>query len=154
MLFLQGNLKPRDQIVSWYKLLYQLHWSPGDLFQGPALHWVYKDHNNTSRYMHPPSCPPSIMSQMPHKNWVLQTPPPWASHGQEIGRSFPPGSWPSRSCLSLLKSHKIKTCTEVIPGPAWGGSSRALLVGLHVSGMHPPQKLGLGNGTDFLTICV
>lgn len=78
--------------------------------------------------LHPPSLA-SIMSQKPHKNWILQTPPPWASHGQEIGHSFPPGSWPSRSCLSLLKSHKMKTFTEVsqaLPGeedsePAWWG---------------------------------
>lgn len=117
-LFLQGNLKPWGQIVNWYKLLYRLHWSLSDLFQGPSLRLVYRDHNNRAQYTHPPSCLPSVMSQKPHKNWVLQTPPPWASHGQQIRHSFPPGSWPWRSCLSLPKSHKMKTFTELIPGPA------------------------------------
>lgn len=83
--------------ISW------LCWSPGDLFQGPALHGVYTDHNRMTWYVHPPSCLPSVMSQKPHKNWVLQTLPAWASHGQEIRLSFLPGSWPSRSCLALLK---------------------------------------------------
>lgn len=114
---------------------------------------MYRD-NTVARYMHPPSCLTSVRSQKPHKTRVLQTQPPWARHGQEIGRSFPPGSWPSRSCLSLLKSHKMKTFTDVIPGSAWGGSSGAFLGGLPASGMHPPPKLALGCGTDILMICV
>lgn len=83
----------------------------------------------------------SIMSQKPHKEWVLQTPPAWASHGQEIGHSFPPGSWPSRSCLSLLKSHKMKTFTEVSQAlPGEEDSEPA-------SGMHPPSKSALANSS-------
>lgn len=87
--------------------------------------------------LHPSSLSP-IMSQKPHKSWILQTPPPWASHRQEIGHSFPPGSWPSRSCLSLLKSHKMKTFTEVSQAlPEKENSEPA-------SGMHQPPKLVLG----------
>lgn len=129
MLFLQGNLKPRGQIISWYKLLYRLCWSPGDLFQHPALHWVYSDPKNTAWCMHPPSCLPSNMSQKPHKTWVFQTPPPWASHGQEIGHSFPPGSWPSRSCMSLLKSHKMKIFSWSNPRPCLGRKRQSPLGG-------------------------
>lgn len=96
--------------------------------------------------LHPPSLS-LIMSQKPHKNWVLQTPPPWASHGQEIGRSFTPGSWPWRSCLSLLKSHKMKTFTEVSQAlPGKEDSEPA-------SGMHPPPKLALGNSSGILATC-
>lgn len=102
MLFLQGNLKPRGQIVSWYKCI-DFTGARVIYFRVPLFTWCTQTTTTYTWYVHPPSCLPSIMSQKPHKNWVLQTLPSWASHGQEIRLSFLPGSWPSRSCLSLLK---------------------------------------------------